>query len=55
MNLDKEAEKITELLAGKIVESCIRNEDGELLIKFQCGTKLFVNSEQKLDFSITGC
>lgn len=55
MNIDEEAEKITELLTGKIVESCIRNEEGELLIKFQCGAKLFVNSEQKLEFSITGC
>jgi hypothetical protein len=55
MNLDEEAEKITELLAGKVIESCIRNEEGELLIKFKCGARIFVNSEKKLEFSITGC
>ena len=55
MNLNEEAEKITELLTGKVVERCIRHEDGELVIKFQCGTTLFINSEKKLDFSITGC
>ena len=53
MNLDVEAKSITELLSGKVIESCIRNEEGELLIRFECGMKLFVNSEERLEFSIT--
>ena len=55
MNLHEEAENITKLLLGKKVKQCIRNSEGEFLIIFECGARLFVNGLQKLDFSITGC
>ncbi|MET0105067.1 MAG: hypothetical protein ABW072_07970 [Sedimenticola sp.] len=55
MRLEEEAEKITELLKGKTVKACVRNDECELLIIFEDGGRLFVNSSDELDFSITGC
>ncbi|MBU2569646.1 MAG: hypothetical protein KJ725_06320 [Gammaproteobacteria bacterium] len=52
--LESEAERMTQLLKGKTVKLCARHEPGELAIIFKDGTRLFINSKSKLDFSITG-
>ncbi|MGP4846197.1 hypothetical protein ACTXGQ_18865 [Marinobacter sp. 1Y8] len=53
--LMEEAESITNLLKGRVVKSCVRHASGEILIMFEDGTRLFVNANDDLEFSITGC
>lgn len=52
--LEKEAERLTELLKGKMVKQCIRHKTGELVVIFKNGMTLFVNADTDLEFSVTG-
>lgn len=51
--LEEQANQLTKLLKGSEVLECVRNEDGEILVKFTNGMRLFVNSETSLDLSVT--
>ena len=53
-DLDDEADKIAALLVGMRVRGIKRHRYGEVLIEFEDGTRLFVNSHSNLEFSITG-
>ena len=54
MDLEEEAKRATELLKGKIVSSVARNREDEVLINFNDGTKLFVDtSGNRIELSIT--
>lgn len=54
MNLEEEAERLTELLHGKTIKVIYRHGETELVIIFMDGTRLFIDSSGCLDFSITG-
>jgi hypothetical protein len=54
-NLDKEARHMTKLLKGKVVKICSRPRVREVCVEFECGTRLFVDSNEKVEVSITGC
>ena len=47
------SENMNELINGKIVKRCVINGVHELVIFFEDGMRLFVNSKTDLDFSIT--
>jgi hypothetical protein len=47
-----EAQRLTELLAGKVVKQARRHRESELLLEFADGTCLFVDGA-KLEFSVT--
>jgi hypothetical protein len=51
--LETEAQRMTELLKGKVLKSCLRHNSDELVIIFKDGSRLFVNSKENLEFSIT--
>ncbi|WP_185826937.1 hypothetical protein [Shewanella canadensis] len=51
--LDEQASQLTQLLRGNEVLECIRNEEGEILVKFTNGMRLFINSDKPLDLSVT--
>ena len=55
MTLEEEEREISKLLKKKVVKRCKRNKNGEILLEFECGARLFVNSSERLDVSITGC
>lgn len=52
--LKSEAKQMTALLKGKAVKLCARHRPDELVVFFNDGTRLFVDSKSELDFSITG-
>ena len=52
MNLEDEANQSTEILRGKTVERIVRHREGEILIKFVDGSRLFANSDTPLELSI---
>ena len=54
-NLTAEARRMTKLLKGKVVTVCRRYRSEEVLIEFECGTRLFVNAKGEVEISITGC
>ena len=55
MNLEQEAEKITELLQGKSVSVVWRHRRNEVVIQFTDGTRLFIDGKDApLDVSVTG-
>ena len=56
MSLEKEAERLAELLVGKIVVGAWRHHDSEVVLEFADGTRLFVNglAHSPLDLSVTG-
>ncbi|NRA73108.1 MAG: hypothetical protein HRU24_19125 [Gammaproteobacteria bacterium] len=53
LELEEQAKQLTGLLKGNAVHECIRNEDGEILVKFTNGMRLFINAETPLDLSVT--
>jgi len=53
-NLEEEAARLTELLHGKQVKVIYRHGETELVIIFVDETRLFIDSNTCLDFSITG-
>ena len=54
-NLDGEAKRASDLLAGKCVRLVRRHRPGELLVEFTDGTRLFVDASRgELELSVTG-
>jgi hypothetical protein len=53
MELKEEAEKLTNLLRGKSVKLVRRHRAKEVVIEFDDGTRLFVDTATALDFSVT--
>jgi hypothetical protein len=54
LNLRAEAEKLTDMLRGKVVSVVWRHRSGEVGVQFTDGTRLFVNNEgDGLELSIT--
>lgn len=53
--LEDEANRMTEMLKGKIVKICRRHRSAEMVLQFECGMTLFVDAEGDLEVSITGC
>ncbi|WP_185814971.1 hypothetical protein [Xanthomonas sp. SS] len=54
MTLEEEAQRATELLSGKMVETVWRHQPGEVGIRFKDGSRLFVDiNGNALDLSIT--
>lgn len=51
-----EAERVTAMLAGKVVRTVWRHREGELGIEFEDGTRLFaeVTHGSQIELSITG-
>lgn len=54
-SLDTEARRMTKLLKGKVVKVCKRPRSQELLIEFECGSRLFIDLNERVEVSITGC
>jgi hypothetical protein len=54
VDLAKEAERATEMLKGRSVRVVRRHREQELLIEFEDGTRLFIDSQTEIDLSITG-
>jgi hypothetical protein len=56
--LAAEARRMTKLLKGKVVKVCKQHRSREVLVEFECGTRLFVDAvdaEGEVEISITGC
>ena len=53
MTLDEETTRATEMLRGKVVKRVVRHREGEVLIEFEDGARLFADSETSLELSIT--
>jgi hypothetical protein len=53
--LEQQAERATTLLRDRVVENVWRHKEGELVIQFRGGTRLFVDaSNSSIELSITG-
>ncbi|WP_447752841.1 hypothetical protein [Sphingopyxis fribergensis] len=53
MTLDEESARATASLRGKMVRRIFRHREQEVLIEFEDGSRLFVDSEKTLELSIT--
>jgi hypothetical protein len=54
IDLETDAERMSQLLRGKAVRVVQRHRTIEVLLQFEDGTRLFVNAiADRLDFSIT--
>ncbi|MCG8353377.1 MAG: hypothetical protein MI924_36895 [Chloroflexales bacterium] len=51
--LHDEAQRITALIKGKVVDVCYRHRKNELVIVFERGRALFVDSHEALELSVT--
>jgi hypothetical protein len=51
--LDEEANKIQKLLAGKSLSRVLRPRENEVVLEFKDGTRLFINTKGKPEFSVT--
>jgi hypothetical protein len=55
MDLDTEAERVTELLKGKVVSRIARHREGEVMVEFADGTRLYIDrSVDGVELSVTG-
>lgn len=54
VDLASESDTATEMLKGRSVRVVRRHRETELLIEFEDGTRLFVDSQTALELSITG-
>ena len=56
IELEKEANKLKDLLIDKSVSEIFRHRENEVCIQFSDGTGLFINvaKAQSLEFSVTG-
>jgi hypothetical protein len=53
--LAEESARATEVLAGKVVARVVRHREGEVLVEFEDGTRLFVDrTASGVELSITG-
>ena len=46
MELEEQAKRATDMLAGKVVSRVVRAHEGEVLVEFEDGTRLFVDRNQ---------
>lgn len=53
-DLSRDADEATNLLRGLTVRVVRRHRSSELLVEFENGTRLFVNSATDVELSITG-
>lgn len=53
MILDEESAGATSLLRGKIVKRIARHREQEVMIEFEDGSRIYADSETKLEMSIT--
>jgi hypothetical protein len=53
-DLADEADRATKTMTGRAVRVVRRHRQTEVLIEFEDGTRLFIDSETALDMSITG-
>ena len=53
MDLAQEAKRASTLLQGRVLEQVQRHREGEVLIEFADGSRMFVNSTTSLELSIT--
>jgi hypothetical protein len=49
--LEDEANRMTEMLKGKVVKICKKHRSAEVVLQFECGTTLFVDAEGALEVS----
>jgi hypothetical protein len=54
LDLENEGVRATELLRGRTVSVVRRHREKEILIEFDDGTRLIVDSQSSLELSITG-
>ena len=54
LELEKQGPRIAELLKGLSIESCYRNKSTELIIQFSNGARMFIDSSEPIEISITG-
>ena len=55
MQLAEESARATEMLLGKVVARVVRPKEGEVLVEFADGTRLFIDrSADGVELSITG-
>jgi hypothetical protein len=54
VDLGDEADNATEMLRGRSVRAVHRHRDRELVVEFEDGTRLLVDSQTALELSITG-
>lgn len=53
MTLDEQSARATSLLRGKVVERIVRHREQEVLIEFEDGSRMYADSDVKLEISIT--
>lgn len=53
MTLDKESARASSLLRGKVVQRIARHREQEVMIEFDDGSRLYVDSGARLEMSIT--
>jgi hypothetical protein len=53
IDLENEAKRLNDLLKGKVIIECYRHREGELVLILSDDTKLFINSDTSLEFSVT--
>jgi hypothetical protein len=53
MTLEEEGERATSMLLGKTVRRVMRHRDGEVVIEFEDGSRLFADSGTPLELSVT--
>jgi prepilin-type processing-associated H-X9-DG protein len=55
MTLEEETARLNELLIGKIIRAVTRHRDGEIMIAFTDGHRLFVDAQgDRIECSVTG-
>ena len=55
VDLDEEAKRATELLKGKVVARVARHREGEVMVEFADGTRLYVDRrDDGIELSIIG-
>jgi hypothetical protein len=53
-DLDREGQRLTELLAGKTIKIAKRHRETEIMLEFLDGARLFVNCAQNaMEISVT--
>lgn len=54
LELEKQGQRMTELLQGLTITLCHRHKPNEVVIEFSNGTRLFIDSPETIEVSITG-
>jgi hypothetical protein len=53
MTLEEESERATALLHGKTILRVVRHRENQVLVEFEDGSRLFVDSQTPLELSVT--